>query len=64
MPINVGSPGRIDHVRPVVLIEALSILQLLLVQVQDSVLLRKIEAERVPRNGKILVTHPKKASKG
>src|SRR5580692_1973109 len=62
--INPGSPGGISHVRPVVLIETRSILQPFLVKVQDGVLFRQIEMQRVPRDGKILVTHPKKASKG
>src|ERR1022692_3601191 len=62
--INAGSPGRISHVRPVVLIETRSTLQLFLVNVQDGAIFLQIEVERVPRNGKILVTHPKKASVG
>src|ERR1039458_950947 len=62
--VNAGSPGRISHVRPVVLIESRSILQLFLVKVQDGAIFLQIEVERVPRNGKKLVTHSKKAPKG
>src|ERR1039458_5367855 len=45
--INVGSPGRIGHVRPVVLIEDRSILQLFLVKMQDSVVFPQIKKDRV-----------------
>src|SRR5580704_5870115 len=62
--IDPGSPGGISHVRPVVLIETRSILQSFLVKVQDGVLFRQIEVQRVPRDGKILVAHPKKPSEG
>src|ERR1019366_2923324 len=61
---NAGSPYRIGHVRPVVLIEPWGVLQQFLVNVQDGAILLQIEVERIPRNSKILVTHPKKPSKG
>src|ERR1017187_4679315 len=41
--INAGSPGRISHVRPVVLIETRSILQQFLVNVQDCALFLPID---------------------
>src|SRR5580658_7818716 len=58
------SPGRIGHIGPIVLIEARSVLQRLLIHIQDEALLVLVHLKRAPRHREQLAPDAENSAEG
>ena len=50
--VDFGTPGVVSHVRPVILVETGSGLELFLVDIQDEPMFDRVEGKGTPWNGK------------